>query len=70
MYVNPDDRIRVLEKLSKEGAWKGFVSFCKRKNGERFHMERSSNLVSDEKGKCVRIDGIFRDITERKKFEE
>ncbi|BBO18716.1 PAS domain S-box protein [Candidatus Brocadia pituitae] len=70
VYVNPDDRIKLLEKLGKEGVWKGFVSFCKRKNGERFYMERTSNLVVDEKGKAVRVDGIFRDITERKKFEE
>jgi len=70
IYVNPDDRIKVVEKLTKEGAWKGFVSFCKRKNGERFYMERTSNLIADEKGKPIRIDGIFRDITERKKLEE
>lgn len=70
VYVNPDDRIKLLEKLGKEGVWKGFVSFCKRKNGERFYMERTSNIVVDEKGKPVRVDGIFRDITERKKFEE
>ncbi|TVM03210.1 MAG: PAS domain S-box protein [Candidatus Brocadia sp. WS118] len=70
VYVNPDDRIKLLEKLEKERAWKGFVSFCKRKTGERFYMERTSNLVVDEKGKAVRVDGIFRDITERKKFEE
>lgn len=70
IYVNPDDRTQITEKLSKEGVWKGFVSFCKRKNGERFYMERTSNLVSDENGKSVRIDGIFRDITERKKFED
>lgn len=70
IYVNPDDRIKVVEKLNKEGVWKGFVSFCKRKNGEHFYMERTSNLISDEKGKPVRIDGIFKDITERKKLEE
>ncbi|MCF6155211.1 MAG: PAS domain S-box protein [Candidatus Brocadia sp.] len=70
IYVNPDDRMKVVEKLSKEGVWKGFESFCKRKNGERFYMERTSNLVTDEKGKSIRIDGIFRDITERKKLEE
>ncbi len=70
IYVNPDDRMKVVEKLTKEGVWKGFVSFCKRKNGERFYMERTANLIADEKGRAVRIDGIFRDITERKKFEE
>ena len=70
IYVNPDDRKKVVEKLSKEGVWKGFVSFCKRKNGERFYTERTSSLVTDDKGKPIRIEGIFRDITERKKLEE
>ncbi|HHT9110770.1 MAG TPA: PAS domain S-box protein [Candidatus Brocadiaceae bacterium] len=69
IYVNPDDRKKVVEKLMKEGTWKSFTSFCKRKNGERFYMERTSNLVNDEKGNPVRIEGIFRDITERKKLE-
>jgi PAS domain S-box-containing protein len=70
IYVNPDDRKKVVEKLSKEGVWKGFVSFCKRKSGERFYTERTSSLVTDDKGKPIRIEGIFRDITERKKMEE
>ncbi len=70
IYVNPDDRKKLVEKLSTDGAWKGFVSFCKRKNGERFYMERTSSLVTDDKGKPFRIEGIFRDITERKKLED
>ena len=70
IYVNPDDRKKVVEKLLKEGGWKDFVSFCKRKNGERFYMERTSSLGTDDKGKPIRIEGIFRDITERKKLEE
>ena len=70
IYVNPDDRKKVVEKLSKDSVWKGFVSFCKRKNGERFYTERTSSLVTDDKGKPIRIEGIFRDITERKKLEE
>ncbi len=70
IYVNPDDRNKVVERLMKEKVWKNFTSFCKRKNGERFYMERTSNLVADEKGNPVRIDGIFRDITERKRLEE
>ncbi|MEB2308265.1 MAG: PAS domain S-box protein [Candidatus Brocadiaceae bacterium] len=69
IYVKSDDRVTVVEKLTKEGVWKGFVSFCKRKNGERFYMERTCNLITDEKGKTARIDGIFRDVTERKELE-
>ncbi|MEK7699012.1 MAG: PAS domain-containing protein, partial [Planctomycetota bacterium] len=70
IYVNPDDASKVVEKLTKDGVWKGFTSFCKRKNGECFYMERTSHVVTDEKGKSVRAEGIFRDITERKKIEE
>lgn len=69
IYVNPDDRREVVEKLTKEGIWKSFTSLCKRKNGELFYLERTSNLVTDEKGNPIRIDGIFRDITERKRLE-
>ena len=46
------------------------MSFCKRKSGESFYTERTSSLVTDDKGKPIRIEGIFRDITERKKLEE
>ncbi|HHT9130694.1 MAG TPA: PAS domain S-box protein, partial [Candidatus Brocadiaceae bacterium] len=70
IYVNSDDRKKIIEKLSKEGVLKSFSSLCKRKNGKQFFMERTSSLITDEKGKPIRIDGIFRDITERKMLEE
>ncbi|MCF6155087.1 MAG: PAS domain S-box protein [Candidatus Brocadia sp.] len=69
IYVNPEDRRKVVEILAKKGIWKSFTSLCKRKNGELFYMERTSNLVTDENGNPIRIDGIFRDITERKRLE-
>src|SRR3990167_1437091 len=70
IYVNPDERRKVVEQLNKEGPLKNFTSFCKRKDGEQFYMERTSNLITDDRGTAVRIDGIFRDITERKRMEE
>ncbi|MBV6517943.1 MAG: PAS domain S-box protein [Candidatus Brocadia sp.] len=69
IYVNPEDRRKVVEKLTKDGIWRSFSSLCRRKNGEQFYLERTSNLVVDETGKPLRIDGIFRDITERKLLE-
>src|SRR3972149_2059166 len=67
IYVDQGDRKRLVERLEKDGVWKDFVSFCKKKNGEQFYTERTSNLVRDAEGKPVRIEGVIRDITERKK---
>ncbi len=69
IYVDQDDRKKLVKKLEKDGVWKNFASFCKTKKGERFYTERTSTMVKDEKGKPVRIEGIIRDITERKKQE-
>ncbi len=70
IYIDLKDRTRLVEKLEKDGVWKGFISHCKKNNGEHFYMERTSNLVRDENGKPILIFGVFRDITERKKLEE
>ncbi len=70
IYTDLKDRKRLVEKLEKDGVWKGFVSHCKKQDGEQFYMERTSNMVRDEDGKPILIFGVFRDITERKKLEE
>src|SRR5574337_845116 len=33
IYVDPEDRRRLCEKLEKDGVWREFVSLCKKKNG-------------------------------------
>jgi PAS domain S-box-containing protein len=70
IYVDLKDRNRLVEKLEKDGVWMGFVSHCKKSNGEQFYMERTSNMVRDEHGKPTLIFGVFRDITERKMLED
>jgi PAS domain S-box-containing protein len=70
IYTDLKDRKKLVEKLEKDGVWKGFVSHCKKSNGEQFYMERTSNMVRDENGKPILIFGVFRDITERKHLEE
>lgn len=69
IYVDQSDRKRLVDKLEKDGVWKDFVSFCKKKNGEQFYTERTSNLVRDAEGKPARIEGVIRDITKRKIME-
>jgi PAS domain S-box-containing protein len=70
IYVDQNDRKRLVKKLEKDGVWRNFASFCKKKNGEHFYTERTSTMVKNEAGKPVRIEGIIRDITERKRQEE
>jgi PAS domain S-box-containing protein len=70
IYVDDGDRKRLVKKLEKDGVWRNFTSFCKKKNGEKFYTERTSTMAKDEKGKPIRIEGIIRDITERKRRED
>jgi PAS domain S-box-containing protein len=70
IYVDPDDRRKLVEKLENEGVCRNFESYCKRKDGEYFYMERTSHMIRDEKGKPVRIEGVLRDTTERKRLED
>ncbi|MCP4255150.1 MAG: HAMP domain-containing protein, partial [Candidatus Scalindua sp.] len=70
IYVDLNDRKKLVEKLEKNGEWLGFVSHCKKSNGEQFYMERTSNMVRDNNGKPILIFGVFRDITVRKKLAE
>ena len=70
IYVDQGDRKRLVKKLEEDGVWRNFASFCKKKNGEKFYTERTSTMAKDEKGKPIRIEGIIRDITERKRLED
>jgi PAS domain S-box-containing protein len=70
IYVNESERKKLVEKLEKEGVWKDFVSHCKKKNGEQFYTERTSNMLHDADGKPTLIQGVIRDISERKKLED
>ncbi len=70
IYVDQSDRKRLVERLEKEGVWKDFTSYCIKKNGEKFYTERTSNMVKDDDGVPVRIEGAIRDITERKRLED
>ncbi|MCP5004816.1 MAG: PAS domain S-box protein [Planctomycetes bacterium] len=70
IYVDPGDRWRLLEILKKHGIWRNFVSFCKKVDGEPMYTERTTNLIRNDAGEPVLIEGIIRNITERKRLEE
>ena len=70
IYVDPDDRKELVEILEKEGVRKNFTSYCIKKNGAKFYTERTSNMVKDDEGIPVRIEGAIRDTTKRKRQED
>ncbi|MCP4254352.1 MAG: PAS domain S-box protein [Candidatus Scalindua sp.] len=70
IYVDPEDRWRLLEILKKHGVRRNFVSDCKKKGGGHLYTERTTNMIRNEKNEPVLVEGIIRDITERKRMVE
>ncbi|MCP5007889.1 MAG: PAS domain S-box protein, partial [Planctomycetes bacterium] len=68
IYVDPEDRLRLLEILEKHGVRRNFVSNCKKRDKEHLYTERTTNMIRNEKNEPVIIEGIIRDITERKRM--
>ena len=63
IYVDPDDRRELVEILEKEGVRRNFTSYCIKKDGEKFYTECTSNMVKDDEGVPVRIEGAIRVTT-------
>ncbi|MCP4270614.1 MAG: PAS domain S-box protein, partial [Gammaproteobacteria bacterium] len=65
-----EDRWRLLEILEKHGIRRNFVSDCKKRDGGHLYTERTTNMIRNEKNEPLLVEGIIRDITERRKMEE
>jgi len=71
LYYIPEDRKIFLEELKKrEGIVKDYEVTLKRRDGTPVTVSTSSHYYYDEKGNIAGVEGIFVDITERKKVEE
>ncbi len=71
-YYNPDDRLKLLEDLKKNGGKiKNYEILIKNKDDNTaVPFETNSHFIYDKKGNLEGVEGILRDITERKKTEE
>jgi PAS domain S-box-containing protein len=69
--VHPDDR-HLLKTLSDNplAANKPLILRWKKKDGTIIWTEQTNSLIFDNSGKLIAIEGIARDITERKQTEE
>lgn len=69
-WFAPAARQAFLERIQRDGFVADFEVVLKRKDGEPVLVATSSGLYRDEAGMVLGVEGIFRDITERKRTEE
>jgi len=70
VYVDLHQREEFVKRLQKEGSVTDFEIQLMRKDGSIFWVSMNATFVVDAEGKILYYDGIFEDITERKKAEE
>ncbi len=69
-WFNPEGRKDFMERIRLHGFVADFEVVLKRKDGQPVLVATSSGLYRDEQGAVLGVEGIFRDITERKRTEE
>ncbi|MBN1823700.1 MAG: PAS domain S-box protein [Endomicrobiales bacterium] len=70
LYADPADRQAILEECDGKGFVKDKEVVMKRKDGALLNILVTADAVRDENGKMVRLRGILKDITERRKLEK
>ncbi|MFA4875793.1 MAG: PAS domain S-box protein [Methanoregula sp.] len=69
-YKDPDRRKDLLDALYMNGSVSDFEIVLKKKDGSPLYISTSSHLYYDQTGAIAGIEGLFRDITERKQAEK
>ncbi len=70
MYMNPEDRDGFLAAISEKGSIRDYEIHLKHVNGSVVTVSTNSHYYYGIDGKIRGIEGIFRDISEKKKVEE
>lgn len=70
LYFNPEDRDDWIREIRKKGETRNLEVRMKRKDGTPFTAMENSRAVTDVRGHILYFEGIFTDITERKRLEE
>ena len=69
-YANPDDRAHTLKLLVANGEVVDLEINLRRPDGKVITIAANSHIYRDDSGQPAGVEGIVRDITERKKAEE
>ncbi len=70
LYVNPEERARVVSLLNREGFVKDLELKLRKKDGERITVLMTATAMRGDRREIVGYRGILRDVTERKVLEE
>ncbi len=66
IYVHPEERRNVIELIERQGFAKNDELQWYRKDGSKIWVCRTMQVVLDENGQPLYVDGIIEDITDRK----
>ena len=69
LYVHPDARKEVKQRLEEDGILEGYECHMLRKDGSRMWISLNARALRDANGTIVSHDGTAVDITERKRSE-
>ncbi len=69
VWVNPEERARLVQRLQEEGAVRGHECRFKRRDGTAFWVSLSTRPILDPDGRLAAFEGFVEDIDERKRAE-
>ncbi len=69
-YHNPIKRQEFIDEIKKTGSLTDYEVVLKRKDGTPIIAETNSHILYDEDGKFAGIEGILRDVTDKRNLEE
>jgi PAS domain S-box-containing protein len=69
LYEDPNDRLRSREELNRKGSYRDKEVRLKKKDGTVFECLLAAAKLTDDQGAFLGYQGIYKDITERKKWE-
>ena len=70
LYYNPEQRKQFLADINRSGSVTNYEVTLKKRDGTPVFVLTSSHKYYDQSGTFLGVEGIFRDITERKKDED
>jgi len=69
LYVDPRRNIALLDLMEKNGQVSNFEFLCYRKDRSRIWASLNARAVRDAEGRLLYFEGIFQDVTARKRAE-